>query len=230
MQNGNQMFKVSKDSYGFNTVTYNGVPVVVKNKYNLGTAVNLSWGDTSAESEALAYAILNKVGSSEIAGRYAKTYTKSVISKIKQDHWTLNASAVIQWINENTNYTIDESAYIRDGSMTYQYEERRKEEDRRKEERRIQREKEFMEDAKRRLKLREERRKEDRRQEERRVPHEQSFHEEANLQEELTNCKNKIAEQNTKINECQEQLNRYKEFIESLNIKSVYEEYCKLNK
>ena len=235
-----QVFKVSKDDYGDKTATYNGKILEVENRFDLGSVENFNWGDTGTGSESLSYAILRKVGSREIAGRYAKLYTQNVISRIKKDDWTLNASAVIQWINENTNYSIDENAYFKDGSITYEYAERR-EEERRKEERRIQREKDFQEEAQRRLKLREEKlqeqRKEERRKEERRLSQEEKFQEAAQkrLQEiqtqfhrELENHKKHIAKQNTEIKAYQKQLEKYKLFIESRNIKSVYDKYCNL--
>lgn len=233
MKNNNQTFMVSRESYGSTTATYNGIELVAINKFDIGSRLNFNWGDTSPGSEALSYAILKKVGSSDIANKYANSYTKHVISKIKKDEWTLNASAVIQWINENTNYSIDESAYFKNGSITYEYEDRRQEE-RRKEERRIQREKDFQEEAKRRLELR----KEERRVEDRRLSKEQNFEEkdqkssqeiQAQHQQELDNYKKQIIEQNTKIKAYQEQLEKYKYFVESLNIKSMYDKYCTLD-
>ncbi len=212
--------------------------LVIKNNSDIGSSLNFNWGDTSSGSEALSYAILNKISSKEIANRYAKLYTKNVISKIKKDDWTLNTTAVIQWINENTNYSIDESAYLKDGNITYEYEERRQE-DRRKEERRIKREEEFQEEAQRRLKLREnklqERSKEDRRGDDRRLPQERNSQEEeakkrlkeihAQYQQELDNYKKKIIKQNTDLEVYKAQLKKYKLFIESLDIKSLYNKY-----
>ena len=236
MENNNQIFRVSRELYGDSTATYNGIYLVVKNKLGIGSSLNFNWGDTSTGSEALSYAILDKVGSKEIANRYAKLYTKNVISKIKKDDWTLNTTAVIQWINENTNYSIDESAYFKNGSITYEYEERRKEE------RRVKREKDFQEEAQKRLKLREEklqeRSKEDRRLEDRRLSKEQNFLEkaqkrlkeiQAQYQQELDNYKKQIIKQNTDIEAYQAQLKKYKLFIESLDLKSLYNKYCNLD-
>ena len=241
MENNNQIFKISRELYGDSTATYNNIQLIALNRFDIGSSLSFNWGDTSAGSEALSYAILDKVGSKEIANRYAKLYTKDVISKIKKDTWTLNATAVIQWINENTNYSIDESAYFKDGSTTYEYKERRQEE-RRKEERRIKREKDFQEEAQRRLKVYEakqqERSQEDRRVEERRISAEKDFQEkaqkslkeiQAQYQQELDKYKTQIIKQNTDIEAYQAQLKKYKLFIESLDIKSVYDKYCNLD-
>ncbi|WP_373002955.1 DUF6166 domain-containing protein [Sulfurimonas sp.] len=236
MKNNNQVFKISRELYGDSTATYNNIPFTVLNRFEIGNISSFDWGDTSAGSEALSYAILDKVGSKEIANKYAKLYTKDVISKIKKDTWTLNATAVIQWINENTNYSIDESAFFKNGSTTYEVQERRQEEIR-KEERRIQREKEFQEEAQRRLKLYEAKQQE-RSQEDRRVSAEKDFQgksqkslkEIQNLyQQELNDYKKQIIKQNIDIEAYQAQLKKYKLFVESLDIKSMYDKYCNLD-
>ena len=246
MKDNNQIFKISRELYGDSTATYNNIPFIVLNKFDIGNISSFNWGDSSTGSEALSYAILDKVGSKEIADRYAKLYTKDVISKIKKDTWTLNATAVIQWINANTNYAIDESAYFMNGSTTYELKERRQEE-RRKEERRIKREEDFQEEAQRRLKVfeakhqersQEDRRGEDRRGEDRRVSAEKNFQEksqislkeiQAQYQQELNNYKKYIIKQNLDIEAYQAQLKKYRLFIESLDIKSVYTKYCNLD-
>lgn len=241
MENNNQIFKISRELDEDSTATYNNIQLIALNRFDMGSSLSFNWGDTSAGSEALSYAILDKVGSKEIANRYAKSYTKDVISKIKKDTWTLNATAVIQWINDNTNYLINESAYFKNGSITYEYKERR-EEERRKEERRIKREKDFQEEAQRRLKVYEakqqERRLEERREKDRRVSSENDFQEkaqkslkeiQAKYQQELNNYKKQIIEQNTDIKAYQAQLKKYKLFIESLDIESMYTKYCNLD-
>ncbi len=234
MENNNQIFKISKELYGDNTVSYNNIKLVALNRLDLGSSLSFSWGDTSTGSEALSYCILSKVGSQEIASRYAKSYTTSVISKIKKDDWTLNAIDVVQWINENTNYSIDENDF-KNGSTAYEYEERRQE-GRRKEERRIKREKDFQEEAQKRLKIYEAKQQErslkDRRVMDRRVSAEEDFQEraqkrireiQAQHQEELDTYKKQIIKQNADIQ-------KYKSFIESLDIKSMYTKYCNLGK
>jgi Family of unknown function (DUF6166) len=240
LKNNNQIFKISRELYGDSTATYNNIPFTVLNRSDIGNISSFNWGDTSSGSEALSYAILDKVGSKEIANKYAKLYTKDVISKIKKDTWTLNATAVIQWITENTNYSIDESAYFKDGSTTYEVKDRRQEE-RRREERRVKREKDFQEEAQRRLKVYEakqqERSLEDRRVEDRRKSVEKDFQEKSQkslreiqtqYQQELNDYKKQIIKQNIDIEAYQVQLKKYKLFIESLDIKSMYDKYCNL--
>ena len=236
MENNNPIFKISRESYGDNTVIYNRATLVAENKLDMGSSLSFNWGDTSAGSEALSYVILDKVGSREIANQYAKLYTKNIVSKIKKDDWTLSTTAVIQWINENTRYSIDENAYSKNGNITYEYEDRRQE-DRRKEQRRIKREHDFQEEAQRRLKIYETRKQEDRRQEDRRASTENIFQEDSQKslkeiqtlhQEELTRYKKKIIKQESDIEVYQGELKKYRIFIESLDIKSVYDRYCNL--
>jgi len=234
LENNNPIFKISREHYGDNIVSYNGVTLVAKNKLDVGSTLSFDWGESSANSVALAHTILDKVGSREIANQYAKSYMQNIISKIKKDEWTLNTTSVIQWINENTNYSIDENAYIKSGDITYEHEDRRQEE-RRKEQRRIQREKDFQEEAQRRLKIYEERKKEDRRQEDRR---ETKIVQETNpknskeiqgqYQLELEKYKKLLLEKDGEIEAYQVQLKKYKLFIESLDIKSAYNKYCNL--
>ena len=236
MRNNNQVFKISRELYGDSTATYNHIQLTVLNKFDIGNSSSFNWGDTSASSDALSYAILNKIGSKEIANKYAKQYTKAVISKIKKDSWTLNATAVIQWINENTNYSIDESAYIKDGSTTYEAKERKKEE------RKIKREQDFQKETQRRLKVyeakKQEQLQEDRRIEDRRISTQKDFKEklqknlkeiQTKYQEKLNSYKSQIVKQNVEIETYKTQLKKYKLFIQSLNIKSMYEKYCNLD-
>ena len=201
----NNIFKISRDLDEDNIATYNNIPLRALNRFDLGSSISFHWGDSSPGSEALAYAILEKVGSKEIASSYAKVYTENIISKIKQDTWTLNGTAVIQWINENTNYSIDESAFFKSGTTKYEYENRRHE-DRRKEERRLSTEKDSQEKAQKSL---------------------QEI--QAKYQQELDNYKKQIIKQNTDIEEYQAQLKKYKLFIESLDIKSMYNKYCDID-
>lgn len=227
LENINQVFKISREPYGSNSAMYNNSEFTVLNKFNIGGDSSFNWGDTSSDSEALSYAILDKVASKEIASQYAKLYTKDVIAKIKKDSWSLNASAVIQWITENTNYSIDESAYIKDGTTVFELTERRQEE-RRKESRRIKREQDFQEEAQRRLKVYEAKQ-QDRRKEERRGEQDRRVSAEKDFQEELHKYKKQIMKQNVTIEAYQKQLKKYKLFIESLDIKSMYAKYCDLD-
>ncbi len=256
-QNTNKLFKASRGTYDEASVTYDGRKLIAHNKFDTGSDVNFNWGDSSDGSQTLSYAILSNVGSKDIAHRYAKIYTKNVISNIKKDNWTLNATAVIQWINENTNYSIDERAYVKDGTTTYEYTERR-EEDRRKEERRIKREQDFQEKIQKRLKEyeseNEERRQEDRRQEERRIICEQDFQDKAQkrlkeyeeeqkekekikleeeihakYQYEINNYKKLILTQKADIESYKLKLQKYRFFVDSLDVKSMYEKYCELD-
>lgn len=225
MEKNNQIFKGSREQHGDNFVTYGGIELVAFNKLDRGANLSFDWGNSSNGSEALAYAILDKVGSKNIASRYAKLYMKDVILKILKDEWTIESILVVRWINQHTNYSIDETAYGHENT-TYEYNERR-EEERRKDERRIKRESDFKEEAQRRLKLYEEKEKE-RREEDRRTI-ERRINPEPDFQEELNNYKKRILKQNLEIEAYKIELNRYKLFVESLDIKEIYKKYLELD-
>lgn len=244
MEHKKQIFKVSRAQYGDNSVTYGGVELIALNKVDMGSSLSFEWGDKGIGSEALSYAILNKVGSREIARRYAKTYMQEIVSKIHKDDWSLEGIAVVRWINLHTNFSIDEREF-ENGSNSYKYEERRKEE-RRKEERRIKREEDFKEESQRRLKIYEEKRCEERRKEERRIQRESDFQEVAQEKlkvyenakikemsikhhEELNKYKKHIIKQNADIEVYKKALLKYKLFSESAEVKALYEKFCKLN-
>ena len=242
-QKSKKLFRASRGSFGDASVTYNGAELVGKHKSDLGSDVNFDWGNSSAGSEALAYAILSKVGSQYMAHRYAKTYMKNVISSIQKDDWSMESIEVFQWINENTNFSMDQSDF-ESGVSTYEYEERRQE-DRRKEERRIKREQDFQEKIQKRLKEyeaeNEDRRHDDRRHNDRRVTRDEDFKEEldeagvitadarAKYKLEISNYKQLVLNQKTELEACKLELQRYKLFVKSLDIKSMYEKYNELD-
>ena len=235
----NQVFSVTRELYGDTSVTYNNIKLIASNRFDLGTGLSFNWGDTGPGAEALAFAILNKVGSKEIANRYTKLYTKNVISKIKRDDWTLNAIDVLQWINEN----IDNATNLRALNDRRVSQEEIKEEDRRKKERRVKRETDFQAEAQKRLKehlaKQEERRLEEKRFKEERISAEKDFQEESRktlkdieeqFQEELAEYTEQIEQQKVDIQTYQAQIKKYKLFIESLDINSIYAKYSNLEK
>lgn len=243
MENNNQVFKISREQYGDNLVSYKGMELIAFNKEDMGSSLSFEWGDNSVGAEALAYAILNKIGSRDIAIRYAKSYMQDIISKIYKDEWILEGIVVVRWINLHTNFSIDELAFEK-GDVSYQYKERRTV-DRRKEERRIQREKDFKEESQRRLKIYEGKRNpEDRRKEDRRIQREEKFKIESQKKlkvyentkikemsekhhEELNKYKKHIVKQNANIEVYKKALLKYSKFIESKELEFLYEKFCK---
>ena len=225
-----KIFQATREQYGNNVVTYKGLELVAINKLDRGAVLNFSWGDTGAGSEALSYSMLKEVSSIEVASQFSKIYMRNVISKIMKDEWTLEGLEVVQWINTNTDFSIDESAFEN------VYEEQRREE-RRKEERRVKREQDFQEEAQKKLKVYNERKREDRRKEDRRVQREEDFKVEAQrklkvheqYKEEINNYKLLLQKKDSDIQAYKSELTKYKDFVESLDIKAIYEKYTKLS-
>jgi len=101
-------FTASRGFYGANSFRYKNIEIEVT-KYNNDYAnpvTGFDWGNTQRGSHLLAYAILDTIATPTVARIYANKYMQSVIERLKDDEWKLEATEVAKWINNNTNHTV----------------------------------------------------------------------------------------------------------------------------
>ncbi len=101
-------FVGSRGYYGTNSVKYQNIEIEIT-KYNHDYAnpvANFDWGNTKKGTTLLASAILSTIASPTVARIYSNKYTQNVLQHFKEDEWKIEAIEVVQWINNNTDYTI----------------------------------------------------------------------------------------------------------------------------
>ena len=155
-----KFFVASREMFGGNTVKYSNLDLSLTSGSYGDSGYEFDWGNTEKGSQLLASAILTKVSTPTIARIYTNKYTESVIKKLTQDNWKLEAIEVAKWINNNTDYNVAIDEIDEEEIQAQEEEKRRREkakerEAQAKEERRIERENEFQQKIKNKLEKRE---------------------------------------------------------------------------
>jgi len=145
----NKYFTASREYYGSNSVKYMNIELdFISYDYN-NASKSFDWGYEAKEGAVLlASSMLNKIATPTVARVYANKYADSVLRKLENDSWKMEAIEIVHWINKNTDYKIELPPQQPDATLN-------QDEENEKEKRRIQREKEFQQKVQQRLKERE---------------------------------------------------------------------------
>ncbi len=149
-------FNATRDMFGDNSVRYMNIELALMSTNYDDSGYGFDWGNKDKGSKLLASAILTKIGTPTVARIYTDKYTDSVIQKLTQDNWSLEAIEVARWINNNTDYTIeiiDENGEIQKKELKLKREKEL--EEKAKEERKEEREKMFQQKIQTKLKEKE---------------------------------------------------------------------------
>lgn len=198
--------------FGDNSVKYMNIELGLTSVNYDDSGYGFDWGNTEKGSKLLASAILAKIGTPTIARVYADKYTRSVIQKLTQDSWSLEAMEVAKWINENTDHTID----ISTDEKSQEKESLKEAEElelKAKEERRIEREKQFQQEVQKRLKEKETREKLKKAQREKEES-DKSKNAVKQYEAEIKKYKNEIKTQQHTIKKQENEIDRYKQKLE----------------
>lgn len=228
-----KFFNAARGMFGDNSVRYMNIELGLTSVNYDESGYGFDWGNKDKGSKLLASAILTKIGTPTVARIYADKYTDSVIQKLTQDNWSLEAIEVAKWINSNTDYQIETN----DENEKTQEEENLKLkhekeiEEKAKEERKIQREKEFQQKIQDKLKEKE---KETRLKAEEENENSQNTINNYKMklkkyQNELEKQQTTIQKQQNEIDSFKKQIKKYEELVKLLDIPSLRKKFTALD-
>ena len=97
----NHVFKGHRSLLGSKFVTYAELELPTKSELCEISKHGFDWGNGGKSAQQLAFSILAQLTDVEIAKKYAKEFTDSVVAKLGGRDWILSASEVLEWIDQH---------------------------------------------------------------------------------------------------------------------------------
>ena len=103
----NHVFKGHKALLGSKFVTYGELELPTRSEMYQKSSGGFDWGTSSSASMQLSFSMLYQVShNKELAEENAVKFTSDIVSRLNTRDWILNASEVLQWINNNCKQTV----------------------------------------------------------------------------------------------------------------------------